>query len=1283
MPDYVYALHDFKPENPDEVPLKVGEKIEVVEKDDLYGDGWWQGRNTSGQVGLFPKVYTSPDPPSTSSAPQPLNGAPPAASAASDDTPNKSPAHASEPLQSLQEEPDSALTNESAPRTPMNRDDLTMHERQTSQGSGEVMKATLTDVQKAIEQLGRADRDGARSFSFASSQGDYSDRSERESEASADEDAEGDEAMAWHKGAREKLALRAQLANEQRMREEAEASEPPTPLRTVVPPIDVEMSDESEAEEDEDEEDDSKGPRRHSDGQQPRYPHIPEVDEEEEQEQEDTLDFAKSPPPVITTGPGNHPTQPRDSDDPHHIEPSEEFIVPSPGVDESDLPTATANKTFLEQNSAPSSIPSSTSPTIEVDEIPSEDDRSSPSKSPTPMLERAMANTSVPTSPLNPVTPGGRATEASLPFTATSTLPSPTTSTAESTVPSSAGIQQTLTPPTTVPSLKSGLGSPVKLQTESSPSEGSKKHMGDPSTWSVEDVVEWLKLKGFDQGTCDKFIEQEIAGDVLLELDQNVLKTEIGIVAFGKRVRIMNAIAELRRPPSISESQSDRQLQSPSVLVTPLSQSRSFPYTHSHSTSMQSSAPGSVMNSPMYGHHGISPIVGSVASDSPVHAGDLPTSPSKPIWRTSDPSSIAEADTEADKERTLQGLGLGLPSSPAANGKTTKSRPAQLSLSPSDGALGAKVVLDKSADLGDDERTAVSENESGQTQKTKRRGLFTRSIESGSIKDTSSRHSKDSAPPATPPATTVQEKGESDKPEVMRRHSKGKRSVDEHHHRISLFGGSFSSTLGKSRKPPPRLSAAVEKGEGGERTLSTFSRMSVKRSSSRPSTSDGVRRKDERPKESPREISSAEVKEREERERKEKDHKDPTLLRKRTTSTSDVTKRPIPVTSTSIAGGTLKSGQSILAQIGEPDHSGWMRKKGERYNTWKSRYFVLKGPHLYYLKSDSKSETKIKGYINTAGYKVTADENVDPGRYGFRIEHDTDKTHYFSSDEHLAIREWMKALMKATISRDYNSPVVSSCNIPTIPLTVAQAMNPAPRPPSPTARDATQRALRRENPSQLSSRDAQVLLMGLPAKDKSSPNQNGERARLDSFFTNDTVSTNGTEPASPKKSLPPSKSSAPPRPSREMRRMSSSQGDFQGPVDASLIEWANSHLPSSLQITDPTGPLCGGLALLRLAEDIKGKPSSPPVPDSAFPSSPNDDKLDGLFRLFDFLLDNDVKMGTVSINDIRQGKREKIVQLLRALKTWEDKRKVIAQSIGKGPLTAGPFMGLAGPVTNF
>ena len=49
------------------------------------------------------------------------------------------------------------------------------------------------------------------------------------------------------------------------------------------------------------------------------------------------------------------------------------------------------------------------------------------------------------------------------------------------------------------------------------------------------------------------------------------------------------------------------------------------------------------------------------------------------------------------------------------------------------------------------------------------------------------------------------------------------------------------------------------------------------------------------------------------------------------------------------------------------------------------------------------------------------DENANPGRYGFKIFHDSGVAHFFSSDEQIAIREWMKALMKATIGRDYTS----------------------------------------------------------------------------------------------------------------------------------------------------------------------------------------------------------------------------------------------------------------------
>lgn len=135
-------------------------------------------------------------------------------------------------------------------------------------------------------------------------------------------------------------------------------------------------------------------------------------------------------------------------------------------------------------------------------------------------------------------------------------------------------------------------------------------------------------------------------------------------------------------------------------------------------------------------------------------------------------------------------------------------------------------------------------------------------------------------------------------------------------------------------------------------------------------------------------------------------------------------------------------------RIGEPDYSGWLRKKTDKYNGWKDRYLILKGSYLYVLKSPN--EEKVKGYISLGGYRFISDGSVgsgigDKSKYGFKAIHDTLPTHYFSSSNSVVIRNWMKALMKATIGRDYSAPVTSSSNIKTIPLSVAQAMNPPPR----------------------------------------------------------------------------------------------------------------------------------------------------------------------------------------------------------------------------------------------
>jgi hypothetical protein len=76
-------------------------------------------------------------------------------------------------------------------------------------------------------------------------------------------------------------------------------------------------------------------------------------------------------------------------------------------------------------------------------------------------------------------------------------------------------------------------------------------------------------------------VDSRLKSDVLLELDVNLLKSEIGIMAFGKRMRIANAIIDLRRPPSIEYS--DHQLSPTIQLHHSLTQFQLQNRSHSHS----------------------------------------------------------------------------------------------------------------------------------------------------------------------------------------------------------------------------------------------------------------------------------------------------------------------------------------------------------------------------------------------------------------------------------------------------------------------------------------------------------------------------------------------------------------------------------------------------------------------------------------------------------------------------------------------------------------------------
>ncbi|EME46478.1 hypothetical protein DOTSEDRAFT_148740 [Dothistroma septosporum NZE10] len=60
------VVHDFIARSPDELSLAKGDRIELIERDDDFGDGWFLGKHLiNGNSGLFPEVYTTPSPKAT------------------------------------------------------------------------------------------------------------------------------------------------------------------------------------------------------------------------------------------------------------------------------------------------------------------------------------------------------------------------------------------------------------------------------------------------------------------------------------------------------------------------------------------------------------------------------------------------------------------------------------------------------------------------------------------------------------------------------------------------------------------------------------------------------------------------------------------------------------------------------------------------------------------------------------------------------------------------------------------------------------------------------------------------------------------------------------------------------------------------------------------------------------------------------------------------------------------------------------------------------------------
>lgn len=249
--EYVWGLHPFTPEHDDEIEFKAGERILVVEKDDVYQDGWWRGTNHVGKTGLFPQGYTTNVPPASfvaSTSASKIAATTTLSSLAEDEEPLSSPddkdgnmLHQVPPIAS------STLPSSGATIS-------TLIEPVNGPGAGTpsqgtVLHATMTDIQEAIERLGvRQETDdsasASRSFSFASTKDDTTTDDDGDD---AEEDGDREYATGWNKDARKVLAANAAKQQAQKAQASMLAA---AALQSQLhhPPIDVEMSDESEDE---------------------------------------------------------------------------------------------------------------------------------------------------------------------------------------------------------------------------------------------------------------------------------------------------------------------------------------------------------------------------------------------------------------------------------------------------------------------------------------------------------------------------------------------------------------------------------------------------------------------------------------------------------------------------------------------------------------------------------------------------------------------------------------------------------------------------------------------------------------------------------------------------------------------------------------------------------------------------------------------------------------------------------------------------------------------------
>ncbi|WAR52393.1 hypothetical protein PtB15_1B835 [Puccinia triticina] len=1025
----VYAIHDFQAENPDELSFTAGEAIEVTEKDDLYGDGWWQGRNTKGQHGLFPQAYTLPAEAVLKPTPQL--------------TMNETLFEVQNAIDQLHHP--SSSSSSLLHSNPAKARAILAQKAQANASSSSSHATVMEKLKSASNHIHLSHRTSLNSLISIPGIGDM----ELSEESGAETDDDDHEPNSTH-NKKSSPKLSTQPSSESTRQPTAFK---PGPFSAAAMALGLTGSPKEK----------DKPP--FTKGHQPQKPSSSSILSDLALDLRDHFNLA-SAPVASTLRMSRESSQftnlPTFSDlnntRPPNSAPSDGFRPPV-----SLHPTPT---TLL--SSAAASAPDHQQPPSPQEHL---SEKVAVSTTRNSLTTRSQENLNATPSNSNHHNHQRQASACStgsgiflhqqlsqlpqpvlLQDTKTSISTADSSSAKDSRSRSSSRVEQFISiedqptsPATsTFPSSAGGAGARPGDGSLSSSQSRSLKPLGfasfssaSPDQWSVAEVSEWAKLKGLDEFTVGKFVEHEITGDVLLELDVNALK-EIELTAFGRRVRVIKAIEELKKnllhhkqSHPLSPLSDPIHLTSSSIdSLTAKHDHSTFPYQKAY---LPQTADASDREEELAQH--------ASSRDSTSKASALQSHNKRP----SDASGFS-SHRRQENENSNSSRDELVPSSnqlPPGYKRTSSAsgRPRQATFSNHDSPQSnhqrnqSKATVDSTRRSRASSWTPVTEahDENDATGPVKDQ---TGTLEGPIVLD-SPEIPADEKPKKVkkkklgiqkPPATTTAVSSLKTKKNSIESPDRRPISPDtpdkSQHDPPTANTKSRTSFLGnlRVRKPPPKLSsqspvsvtASNNNGEGEGRPSS---------SSGNPSSMNGRHHG--------RSLfhfgsgggsgSGGGQEKVQGQTQHQIQHLSPLAESKHAISS------PIPLDETKedaeaeagLAEGGKRDGETrtALERIGSPDHMGWMRKKGEKYPTWKLRYFILKGPNLYYLKA--QNEVRIKGLIKLAGFKVVMDADVHPGRYGFRIIHDNGATHLFSADDSKLLRDWMKAMMKATIDRDW------------------------------------------------------------------------------------------------------------------------------------------------------------------------------------------------------------------------------------------------------------------------